>query len=114
KAVELSYAPYMIFGDASLRDMARRRPTTADEFLKVHGVGQKKCDDYADEFTKVIANHCREHDLPTDVEPPPPERLREATARARSNSAPKGPSESARRAFPMFDAGQSIADVARD
>jgi ATP-dependent DNA helicase RecQ len=114
KAVELSYAPYMIFGDASLRDMARRRPTTADEFLKVHGVGQKKCDDYADEFTKVIAQHCREHDLPSDVEPPPQEQLREASSSRRSESRPKGPSAGARAAFPLFDAGKSVDQVATE
>jgi ATP-dependent DNA helicase RecQ len=114
KAAELGYAPYMVFGDASLRDMARRRPTNAEEFLKVHGVGQKKCDDYAGEFTSVIAVHCRDHQIETDVEPPPPERLAESSSRRRSSSAPTGPSESARRAFQLFDNGRSVDDVASE
>lgn len=114
KAVELSYAPYMIFGDASLRDMARRRPTTPEQFLKVHGVGQKKSDDYADEFTQVIAGYCGEHNLPTDVEPPPPERLSDASTSRRAESRPKGLSAGARAAFALFDAGKSVDQVATE
>lgn len=47
--------PYVIFGDASLRDMARLKPTTPDEFRIVHGVGEKKLADYGDLFLEVIA-----------------------------------------------------------
>jgi hypothetical protein len=41
-ADEREIPAWMVFSDASLRDMARLRPQTADEFLEVHGVGQKK------------------------------------------------------------------------
>ncbi len=34
--------PYVIFSDASLRDMARKKPSSPDEFLDIHGVGEKK------------------------------------------------------------------------
>lgn len=113
KAVELGYAPYMVFGDATLRDMARRRPTSADGFLKVHGVGQKKCDDYAAEFTTCIADHCREHGLDTDVDPPRPSGLAHAQGTREASAArPKGPSGSARKAFELFDAGKTINEVA--
>ena len=33
---------YVVFGDAALRDMARRRPTTQADFLKVKGVAETK------------------------------------------------------------------------
>lgn len=46
--------PYMIFGDATLIEMAQERPTTLAEFLTVSGVGQKKCDDFGEMFTDVI------------------------------------------------------------
>jgi len=45
---------YIVFGDAALRDMARRRPTTLEEFLEVQGVGQKKCKDYGELFVERI------------------------------------------------------------
>ena len=41
-ARERGVPPYVIFGDAALRDMARRRPSTLDRFLAVNGVGEKK------------------------------------------------------------------------
>ena len=53
-ARNLGVPPYLVFNDASLRDMARRKPVTQDEFLEVHGVGAKKCKDYGDLFISMI------------------------------------------------------------
>jgi ATP-dependent DNA helicase RecQ len=44
----------VIFSDASLRDMARRRPTTPAGFLATHGVGEKKLADFGDTFMAHI------------------------------------------------------------
>jgi ATP-dependent DNA helicase RecQ len=52
--------PFIVFGDASLRDMARRRPTTLEEFEEVHGVGTKKAGDYGSAFLRAIASHLAE------------------------------------------------------
>ena len=53
-ADEKSVPAYVVFGDASLRDMTRRRPSTLSEFLEVHGVGEKKAADYGELFLAVI------------------------------------------------------------
>jgi ATP-dependent DNA helicase RecQ len=45
---------YVVFGDAALRDMARRRPVTLEAFREVKGVGDKKCADYGDLFIQHI------------------------------------------------------------
>ena len=45
---------FVIFGDASLRDMARIKPQTAEEFLQVHGVGEAKLKKYGNSFLSVI------------------------------------------------------------
>ncbi len=56
KALRLSIArergilPYHVFGDASLHDMVRRRPTTPSEMLSVSGVGQVKLERYGELF----------------------------------------------------------------
>ena len=55
KAQELGVPAYVVFGDAALRDMARRRPATVDEFLEVHGVGEKKCAVFGKEFIAAIS-----------------------------------------------------------
>ncbi|HVJ17761.1 MAG TPA: ATP-dependent DNA helicase RecQ [Polyangiaceae bacterium] len=56
KALRLSIArergilPYHVFGDASLHDMVRRKPTTRSELLSVSGVGQVKLERYGELF----------------------------------------------------------------
>ena len=67
RADELGVPAYIVFGDASLRDMARKRPTNLTGFRGVKGVGDKKTADFGDEFTSLIANFCREHGLSSDV-----------------------------------------------
>ncbi len=54
-AEEASVPPYVIFSDRSLRDMARMRPKTDEEFLTVHGVGQHKLKKYGAPFLAIIA-----------------------------------------------------------
>ena len=48
-------APYMIFSDANLRDMAERMPKNDQEMLSVSGVGEYKLRKYGKEFLAVIA-----------------------------------------------------------
>src|SRR5581483_1223860 len=48
---------YVIFSDASLREMARELPTTLDEFGEISGVGQQKLRDFGKAFTDAIANY---------------------------------------------------------
>ncbi len=48
---------YIVFGDAALRDMARKRPSTKAEFLQVAGVGDKKCRQYGEDFLKLIGDY---------------------------------------------------------
>lgn len=48
---------YLVFTDATLRDMCRKLPETIEEFLGVSGVGRKKCESYGEEFLKVIKDN---------------------------------------------------------
>jgi ATP-dependent DNA helicase RecQ len=47
--------PYVIFGDATLVEMSRRRPASGAELLEITGVGQKKLERYGADFLDVIA-----------------------------------------------------------
>jgi ATP-dependent DNA helicase RecQ len=60
---------YVVFGDASLRDMARRRPSSLDGFLDVTGVGQAKARQYGEEFVATISEYCRHRGIDQDVDP---------------------------------------------
>ena len=46
--------PYMVFSDASLMDMASRRPTTMEEMMLVSGVGEVKGVRYGRRFLSAI------------------------------------------------------------
>ena len=48
-------AAYMVFSDATLRDMAARLPRTEGEFLNVSGVGRYKLEKYGAEFLNALA-----------------------------------------------------------
>jgi len=54
-AEERGVPAYIVFGDQSLRDMARQKPRTRDEMLRVKGVGRKKLDEFGDAFLSRIA-----------------------------------------------------------
>ncbi len=47
--------PFVVFGDATLTEMAARRPADAEELLRISGVGQHKLGKYGAEFLRVIA-----------------------------------------------------------
>ncbi len=63
-AEERGVPPYVIFSDASLRDMARLRPTTAGTFLEVKGVGEWKCQEFGERFLAVIRAQPAHRGLP--------------------------------------------------
>jgi ATP-dependent DNA helicase RecQ len=46
--------PYVIFHDATLREMARLRPTSLDALLGVKGVGERKAQDLGETFLTAI------------------------------------------------------------
>ena len=49
--------PYVIFHDATLREMARLRPMSKSGLLGVKGVGTRKADDLGELFLSAIRSH---------------------------------------------------------
>lgn len=67
-AAEQGIPAYIVFGDAALREMARRRPTSVDNFAQVKGVGAAKLRDYGETFLAAINTYCSQEGIATDVE----------------------------------------------
>jgi ATP-dependent DNA helicase RecQ len=59
---------YVVFSDATLRDMAKRRPSTEERFLEIKGVGKKKCKQYGTVMLGSITAYCAEQGVGMDVE----------------------------------------------
>jgi ATP-dependent DNA helicase RecQ len=64
-AGERGVPPYVIFSDATLRELASRRPTTRAAFLAVKGVGAWKCEQFGARFIEAILSS--DEDRPSEV-----------------------------------------------
>ncbi len=53
-AREEDIPPYLIFNDATLKEMEKQRPMTDEEFLQISGVGRQKMQNYGYQFIKEI------------------------------------------------------------
>lgn len=57
-AEEANVPPFIIFSDASLIEMAALKPTDKQSFLTINGVGQKKLENYGEDFITTIQSYC--------------------------------------------------------
>jgi ATP-dependent DNA helicase RecQ len=101
EALRRQVPAYIVFSDTTLRDMARKRPSSVDAMLDVHGVGRQKSADFGEHFVAHIVEYCEANGLSMDVG--------SATARRQASAGP--PSAAAIRAFPLFDEGLSVEEV---
>ena len=51
---------FVIFGDATLREMARHQPKTQVDFARINGVGAQKLERFSEDFLAVVRQYCRE------------------------------------------------------
>ena len=102
---------YIVFGDAALRDMARRRPSTYMKLLEVKGIGEKKRRQYGKVVLAAMKDYCRANSLDMDVG---------VTSETTSFEPPTGEpkkhsklSKARQLAFDMFERKLSIEEVAK-
>ncbi|WP_047980592.1 DNA helicase RecQ [Ornithinibacillus contaminans] len=105
-ADEKNVPPYVLFSDATLKELSRYFPATREDMLEIKGVGEKKYDQYGEAFLHVIQSWRAENP--------------EARTRVKisgSTPAPKprnqqedGPSHLA--SYKLFQSGKSIKDIA--
>jgi len=62
-ADERGVPAFVVFGDATLRDLARLRPATNEALRRVRGVGEQKLADLGARFLDAIVEYCHEHRL---------------------------------------------------
>lgn len=54
KADDLNIAPYMIFGDKTLLDLAAKKPKNRGELLNVYGIGRAKAEEFGRSILHII------------------------------------------------------------
>ena len=62
-----SVAPYVVFGDSSLKLMAQLQPQTLADFAQISGVGTHKLKQYGEQFVSEIRSFCQEQKLPVPL-----------------------------------------------
>jgi len=102
---------YIVFGDAALRDMARKRPSIFESFYEVKGVGEKKCKEYGQAFLDVIKDYCLANSLEADVGAYP-ETISDGLPANKSKTHSKL-SKARQLAFELFEQKLSTEEVAK-
>ncbi|MCH2202516.1 MAG: DNA helicase RecQ [Fuerstiella sp.] len=108
-AADLGVPPYVIFGDVTLRELAKRRPTTAAGILHIYGIGAQKQEQFGAQFTYEISQWCKSHALDHDLSPD--DHL--PTASSTPKSAESELTSTSSRYFELFEQGHTIDEVCR-
>ncbi|MGI8782601.1 MAG: DNA helicase RecQ [Acidobacteriota bacterium] len=98
---ERSAPAFAIFSDATLRDLARRRPGSLGMLLDADGIGEQKLEDLGERLLEVILRYCTEHQLELDV----------GVVRRVYPKRPSLPSPTKLQAFRMFAREASVEQV---
>ena len=94
-AKETGVPAYVVFSDASIKDMVEKLPSNEDEFSQIIGVGQAKLEKYAASFLKLIDAHQK------------PQVLR--TKKPRKGNGKKG--DTHKKSFELFQDGFSVKEI---
>ncbi len=103
EAREKGVPPYVVFGDATLRDIARIRPSTPKALMTAKGVGAKKRQQYGRAVLTIIKKYCEKHHLDMDIDV-------ESTPRQASPAIEKVNAKD--KAFELFAKQRPIREVA--
>jgi len=108
-AEELKVPPYVVFGDATLEEIAKVRPGSLQSLLGIRGIGHVKLEQFGERFVVEVGSFCERAGLALDAAAG--SRPRAARERGRMDAKP-------RRSRPrvisgeMFAKGSSLEEVA--
>jgi ATP-dependent DNA helicase RecQ len=95
-------APYAIFPDTTLMEMAYYFPKNEDSLMSIYGVGAAKCNHFGQAFLKLINEFCDKHHISE----------RQKSLEEKSQTKPAG--ELHERIAKAFNEGQSIEHLAEE
>jgi len=106
---EKELPPFMIFHDASLKEMAAYFPLNKEDFLKINGVGQAKYENYGDLFIQEIQIFADENPIEIRPRTEADSSPRETTTVAKE---PRG--GSFEKTYESFIQGQPLDEIAAE
>lgn len=97
--------PFIVFNDATLRDLARVRPSKTAKLHEIVGIGEKKAAEYGADLIREIDAYCRRAGATMDVATTAPAKTRPTATASLGGSASK------KQAIALFAQGKSIDEV---
>jgi ATP-dependent DNA helicase RecQ len=105
-AAARSVPPYVIFGDATLRDLARVRPSAIEKMAAIYGVGEAKLRDFGQAFFDCVDAACKSRGLTRNCTQSP--------RTAAQSGVAAGPATAPVHAAGLFRQGMTIEEVSRE
>ena len=103
-ATEENVAPYIVFSDATLMEMATYLPQNLDELGRISGVGRAKLQKYGSTVVDMIQSHCHERRLSSRIALKPAKRER--------NGMPERENATKQESLSLFRQGKSVEEIA--
>src|SRR5699024_12531413 len=97
-------APYVIYSDATSRDMARYLPETKQDFLNIKGIGEKKDKQFGEQFNAMLTQSIKDHPKEDKAIQINQDHFKQPTEK---NELP-----SHRETYKLFQSGKQIKDIA--
>ena len=101
-AEERSVPPYVVFGDASLMQMAYFLPQSRESFSRITGVGANKLEEYGEIFVKHIREYAEQHGLEE----------RERTSEPRKSRSVRRPGSTYSKTLGLLRQGLTLNEIA--
>ena len=101
-AEERRVAPYMVFGDVSLVQMAYFVPQSRESFSRITGVGANKLEEYGEIFVKHIREYAEQHGLEE----------RERTSEPRKSRSVRRPGSTYAKTLGLLRQGLTLNEIA--
>jgi ATP-dependent DNA helicase RecQ len=98
--------PYLVFGDATLRDLARVRPSSLEKFQGIYGIGEAKFRDFGQVFFQALDEDCNSRSLSRDRSAGP--------TQAGTGTPGRPPKSTGEHAVELYRQGATIDDVVRE
>jgi len=103
--------PFVVFSDATLKDMCKRYPTTDETMMAVSGVGAFKLEKYGEQFVSAIKSYIEEHSIEIDEQVHSKSKTGTA-AKSKKTKTNKSKIDTRMATYKLYKIGQSIDEIA--
>lgn len=102
-------APFLIFSDATLDELATYLPQKTNDLAKITGFGKVKIKKYGDIFLKEIQSYCKENELDSKVN-----ELKKTNKPKRKRAVKNRSTDTKKESLRLFQEGKNIAEIAAE